>query len=458
MTTPSTCSSRLTLLSARACDVVPPSAAENKPPPVELTPTQTAMLEGDEGVGVAMAMRVILATCRSLGATSLIEIESCHVDSCLYHGQVSLDFARRLADGAARVRVPTTLNVGSVDLLHPANVLRRNREEVKVYEDGRTLMDTYVELGCIPSWTCAPYQLPARPTLGAHIAWAESNAIVFANSVLGARTERYGDFIDICSAVTGLAPYAGLHTDQGRLAQVVFDCRALPGAVLRNELFYPLLGYLVGDRTGQDTPVLVGLPPDVTEDQLKALGAAAASAGGVALFHVVGVTPEAPTLGAVLDSSAPHRVHVIDMRDLEGARAELTTRAAGRLDAVSLGTPHASLTEIRTLADLLGHTPAFHANVEVFVATGRYVLAEAATEGLVDIMERAGVRIVVDTCTYVTSILNAEVRTVMTNSAKWAHYAPANLGVDVAIGTLAECLDSAVLGKVTLRPLNTQSR
>ena len=163
-------------------------------------------------------------------------------------------------------------------------------------------MQAYVELGCQPTWTCAPYQLPARPALGTHVAWAESNAIVFANSVLGARTDRYGDFIDVCSAMTGLAPHAGLHTDQGRLASVVFDCTRLPEAVLRSELTYPLLGYLVGDRTGQHTPVLVGLPPGVTEDELKALGAAAASAGGVALFHVVGVTPEAPTLEAVLRS------------------------------------------------------------------------------------------------------------------------------------------------------------
>ena len=422
-----------------------------------LTRSQTGMLNGTDGDGVAMAMRVILATSRSLGATSLIEVESCHVDSCLYHGQVSLDFARALTAGGARVRVPTTLNVGSVDLLHPANILRRNPEEVRVFEDGQALMQAYVELGCQPTWTCAPYQLPARPTLGTHVAWAESNAIVFANSVLGARTERYGDFIDVCSAVTGLAPHAGLHTDQGRLASVVFDCTRLPEAVLRSELAYPLLGYLVGDRTGQHTPVLVGLPPGVTEDELKALGAAAASAGGVALFHAVGVTPEAPTLEAVLVPEGPREVHVLGVDDLESARRELTTRTEGRLDAVSLGTPHASLAEIRVLVDLLGANTTFHDGVQVFLSTGRQVLAQAAAEGLVDTLERAGVRIVVDTCTYVTSILTSDVRTVMTNSAKWAHYAPANLGVDVAIGTTQECVESAVRGRVTLRPLGSES-
>lgn len=411
------------------------------------------MLDGHEGAGVAMAMRILLATSRSLGATCLIEIESGHVDACLYHGQASLDFAHKLAAQGARVRVPTTLNVGSVDLLHPATVLRRNPEEVKVYEGGRALMDAYVSLGCTPTFTCAPYQLPGRPTFGSHIAWAESNAIVFANSVLGARTERYGDFIDICTAITGLAPYAGLHTDEGRTASVVFDCTGLTSGTLENELTYPLLGYLVGSLTGSGNPVILGLPADTPEERLKALGAAAASAGGVALFHAVGVTPEAPSLEAVLDPSGASAVHSITLAELEQARADLTTCASGRLDAVSVGTPHASMAELRTLARLVEHAPRFHDDVDVFVSTGRVTLAEAQAEGLVATLERAGVRIVVDTCTYITSVLSADVRTVMTNSAKWAHYAPANLGVDVAIGTIEECVASAVQGEVTLQPL-----
>ncbi len=405
-----------------------------------------------------MAMRVIVATGRSLGGSRLISINSCHVDSCLYHGQVSLDFARGLEARGARVRVPTTLNVGSVDLLHPAMVLRRNPEEVKVYEDGRALMAAYTALGCTPSWTCAPYQLPGRPSFGEHIAWAESNAVVFANSVLGARTERYGDFIDICSAVTGFAPYAGLHTDEGRLATVLFDCTGLTGATLDHELTYPLIGYLVGSWTDQgNNPVITGLPPDTPEDRLKALGAAAASAGGVALFHAVGVTPEAPTLEAVLHPSGPIAVHRLELRDLEAARAELTTRSTGKLDAVSVGTPHASIAEIRALAQLLKPAPRFHDEVEVFLSTGRRTLTDAKAEGLVEILERSGVRILVDTCTYVTSVLSAKVHTVMTNSAKWAHYAPANLGVDVAVGTLEECVESAVRGQVTLHPMSEVS-
>lgn len=143
------------------------------------------MLEGGQGPGVAMAMRVVVAVAGVRGATELVEISGAHVDSCLYHGRAGLDFATRLVELGASVRVPTTLNVGSLDLLHPATVLRRTAHEQEVSAGGRALMDAYVALGARPTWTCAPYQMDARPGLGEHVAWAESNAIAFANSVPG---------------------------------------------------------------------------------------------------------------------------------------------------------------------------------------------------------------------------------------------------------------------------------
>ena len=297
---------------------------------LHLTAEEEAMLGGQEGDGVALAMRVIVSLAGISEAPRLVEITSAHVDSCLYHGQVSLDFAHRLVDLGAKVRVPTTLNVGSLDLLHPELVRDRDLADA-----GRELMSAYVALGCTPSFTCAPYQLPNRPGLGEHVAWAESNAIVFANSVLGARTDRYGDFFDICAAITGRAPYAGLQTDEARRGTVVFDCRPL-GQFLESELAYPLLGHHVGSVVGAGIPVLLGIPADVSEDRLKALGAAAASAGGVALFHAVGVTPEAPTEVSGLP------VREVDLTTLREVRRSLSTFSSGELDAISVGTPHAS--------------------------------------------------------------------------------------------------------------------
>ena len=428
--------------------------AEPEPSRLRLTAEEESMLRGDEGAGVAMAMRVVTGLAEVRRAPRLVGVTSAHVDGCLYHGQVGLDFARRLHDLGARVRIPTTLNVGSVDLLHPDLVRDATPAEREVRTQGRALMDAYLALGARPTWTCAPYIVDSRPRLGEHVAWAESNAIAFANSVLGARTDRYGDFLDICAAITGRAPYAGLHTDAARRGQVVVDCTAIPERVLAGDLAGPLLGYVVGSRVGSRVPVFVGLPSTTSEDQLKALGAAAASSGGVAMFHVVGVTPEAPTVEAALgpDRSGDLETITLTTTDLRAARDELTTDAGERLDAVSIGTPHASVDEVAALAAHLADGPALASGVHVYISMGRSVLAEAERRGHIAALEAAGVQIVVDTCTYVTPILGADVRVAMTNSGKWAHYAPANLGVAVVLGSLAECVASARAGRVVLDP------
>lgn len=411
------------------------------------------MFRGDDGPGVAMAMRIVVGLAEVREAPRLVEVSSAHIDGCLYHGQVGLDFARRLLDLGARTRIPTTLNVGSMDLLHPDLVRSDTPEQQEVREQGRALMEAYVALGARPTWTCAPYLVDARPALGEHVAWAESNAIAFANSVLGARTDRYGDFLDICAAVTARAPYAGLHTDAARRGQVVVDCTAIPSPVLSGDLAGALLGYLVGVRVGTRVPVLVGMPPTTSEDQLKAFGAAAASSGGVAMFHVVGVTPEAPSLEAALGTADPDaavETILLTTDDLRAARAELTTAHGDDLDVVSVGTPHASIDEVEQLASLLAGGAPTSADVDVYLSLNRSVLAESERRGHVATLESAGVRIVVDTCTYVTPILRGDARVAMTNSGKWAHYAPANLGIDVVVGSLAECVASARAGRVVL--------
>lgn len=404
------------------------------------------MLGSQDGDGVALAMRVIVSLARIEAAPRLVEITSAHVDSCLYHGQVSLDFAHKLVDLGAKVRVPTTLNVGSMDLLHPGLIRTATDAEREAALRGRELMSAYVDLGCTPTWTCAPYQLPNRPGLGEHIAWAESNAIVFANSVLGARTDRYGDFLDICAAITGRAPYSGLQTIDARRGTVVFDCRPLGERFLRSDLAYPLLGHHVGSVVGSEIPVLVGIPEDVSEDRLKAFGAAAASAGGVALFHAVGVTPEAPT--GPLDELPTYDV---DLETMRVTRSKLSTFSSGGLDAVSVGTPHASYAECEELARLVHDGPPLE--VAFYLSTGRATRARAEETGVLRTLESAGVTVVVDTCTYVTSILSPAWKNVMTNSGKWAHYAPGNINVDVVLGSLEECVASARLGQVVIHEL-----
>jgi predicted aconitase len=390
-------------------------------------------------------MRLVVRAAGVLEAERLIPIRGAHVDSCLYHGQASLDFVDRLVEGGAQVRVPTTLNVGAVDLLHPD--LWQGDPELA--ERGRRLMERYRSLGCRPTFTCAPYQLPgSRPGLGDQVAWGESNAIVFANSVLGARTNRYGDFLDVAAAIVGLVPDAGLHRTEERRARLVIRLAAdVPTRLLGDDGLYPVLGIVVGRIAGGRVAVLDGLRPNVSEDRLKALGAAAASSGAVALLHVAGSTPEAPTLADALQGSAPKEEHIVEMATLRAARAELGGEGKGRIVAVSLGTPHASASELGRIAALLdGQRVAV--GVELLISTARDTLAEAETSGLAGRLRAAGAELLVDTCSYITPILRSPHGPVMSDSGKWAYYAPANIGAQVVLGTLAECVASAVAGHV----------
>jgi predicted aconitase len=412
---------------------------------VRLSDRDQALLAGAAGPASQLAMRIVVELARLADAAELIDVASAHIDGCLYHGQAELDFAERLLRDGAAVRVPTTLNVASLDLLHPD----RFRGDPETAGAARRLMDAYVAMGCRPTWTCAPYQLPERPGFGEHVAWAESNAIVFANSVLGARTDRYGDFIDICAAVTGRVPNAGLHQSDRRRGQLVFDVHGLPDPLLDQELLYPLLGHLVGARSGKLVPVVDGLPAGVDEDRLKALGAAAASSGEVGLVHVVGSTPEAPTLAEALQHRGPVERVEITPAMVRAARDQLTTAGTSqdRLVGVNVGTPHFSVAEFGQLVTLLAGR-SIHPGVECYASTSRHVLARIEALGWLASLETAGVRLVVDTCTYVTSILEDTAGVVMTSSAKWAWYAPGNLGVRVVLGSLRECVESAVEGRV----------
>jgi predicted aconitase len=412
---------------------------------VRLSDADRAMLAGTEGAASQLAVRVIVKMAELAGAAELIDIASAHVDGCLFHGYAGLDFAERLVGGGAAVRVPTTLNVSSLDLLHP----HRYRGDPETARAARRLMDAYVAMGCRETWTCAPYQLPERPAFGEHVAWAESNAIVFVNSVLGARTGRYGDFVDVCAAITGRVPNAGLHLTERRRGQVVFDVHGLPGRLLDEDAVYPLLGHVVGAESGSMVPLVDGLAPGVGDDRLKAVGAAAASSGRVALVHVVGSTPEAPTLADALQRRDPLRVVEVTPAMIRAARDALTTteQAEGRLAGVNVGTPHFSVEAFGELVALLDGRRV-HPEVEFYANTGRHTLARIEEPGWLAALEAAGVRLVVDTCTYVTPILRDTAGLVMTNSAKWAWYAPGNLGVQVAFGSLRECVDSAVEGRV----------
>lgn len=409
---------------------------------VELSAGDRDMLAGTAGGAAQFAMRILLRFAEAMGARKLIDITSAHIDGCLYHGQVSLDFVERCVELGGRVKVPTTLNVGSMDLIHPELF----RGGAKLATAGTRLMKAHEELGCFSTFTCAPYQTLFRPRLGDQICWAESNAIVFANSVIGARTNRYGDFLDLAGALTGRAPYYGLHITENRRARVVFEIVERPRGWDDTERMAIAAGAIVGAQAGNDIAAIVGLPDETTEDDLKGLGATSASTGGVAMFHAVGLTPEAPTLDAALQGGKPDRMVRVTAADLVAALGRLSTvRGDAPLAAVSLGTPHFSPAEFAKLMPLISATPP---RIPVYVNTSRSTLEAIAAKGWDKVLEALGVTLVVDTCTYVTSVMKEQAGTVMTNSGKWAWYAPGNLGIDVAFGSLGECVASAAAGRV----------
>jgi predicted aconitase len=410
-----------------------------------LTKRDRAFLEGAEGEGTRLAMTIVSRMADVMGAPGLLDISAAHIDSSLYQGPATLEFAERLVDGGARVRVPATLNVAGVD---PAGW--RDWDVPEEWADpARRQMDAYERMGCSPTWTCAPYQTEDRPAFGAQVAWGESSAIVFANSVLGARTERYPDLMDICCAITGRVPAAGLHLEENRGGDLLVDLSRIPDDLGRDPAFFPVLGHWVGSRAGARIPVLDGLDVEPTEDDLKALGAAMASAGAVALFHWIGVTPEAPDLETAFHGAAPATAIRATRAELRAARADLGggLEAGDGLDLVVLGSPHFSLAEFEALSGLVSGRPK-HDGVRVLITTGRAVRDLASRAGHLAAIEDFGAELTVDTCILVSPMLPAEITRLMTNSAKYAYYAPGLLERAVAFGSLVDCVESAVAGRV----------
>ncbi len=388
-----------------------------------------------------MAMRIVAETARLMGAGRLIPIESAHIDGALYHGDSGTLFAERLVAGGATTAVRATLNVGAIDLTGCS----LNRLPAHELEMARRMMTAYQKLGCEPTWTCAPYQAGHRPAFGSQVASGESNAVVFCNSELGARTNRYGDFLDIACAISGRAPDYGLHRNENRRATVVVDVANVDRAFLSSDLAWPVLGNLYGRLIGDAVGVLTGLTFRPAEDMLKAFGATAASTGSVGLFHVAGATPEAPDEATALQHMPAAERIVVTNEMLRDAQGRLSTAdRADRIDAVAVGSPHLSVDEFDRLRQLLnGRTLA----VPLYACTGRHVLRLLEQEGHVKALESIGVTIVADTCVVVTPILPEKPGAIlMTNSGKFAHYAPSMTGYSVLYGSMADCVESAIRG------------
>lgn len=412
------------------------------PEGLALTAGDHELLDGQHGKAAQAAMQIVLRMAALQGAKDLLDIAQAHIDGCIYTGPASLRFARQLADWGGKVKVPTTLNSISVD--H-----RRWRElgvDKAFGEPAAALGDAYMEMGAQMSYTCAPYLLDSKPSLGEQVVWAESNAVVYANSVLGARTLKYPDYLDICIALTGRAPNVGSHRDEGRLATLRIDVE-LPAD--HDESIFLLLGYHIGELCGSRIPVVDGLQPLAPDsDALKAFGAAFATTSAAPMFHIAGVTPEAPDVTTALGGKAPQQHLRVTPTDLIASWRELDHAAEPSVQLVSLGNPHFSASECAELARLVAGRRK-HPGVALVVALGRAVQEKARAAGDVKVLEDFGAQLLNDTCWCMIGepVIPPDCTTLITNSAKYAHYGPGLAGRQVHFGSLAACVEAACSGR-----------
>ncbi|MFO1171619.1 MAG: aconitase X [Hyphomicrobiaceae bacterium] len=408
---------------------------------VSLSSRDRRFLAGDFGEAGRVAMRIVIEAAQLEGATELIDIDMAHIDGCFYQGPGSLAFATKLADMGGAVQVPSTMNAICVD----RRQWRQQGVPASMGTPSDALAEAYVRMGVQPTYTCAPYLLSPRPKAGQQIGWAESNAVVFANAVLGARTMKYPDYLDICLALTGRAPNADCHLDAPRLATLRID---VPVKGPLDDAYYATLGYHLGKIATNEIPVLCGLENSgATDDDLKAFGAAFATTSAAPMFHVAGVTPEAPTVAAAIDATRPLRHIVVTVEELAETWRELNSAATAEVGLVALGNPHFSLTECEALAKLCqGRTKA--PGVALIVTLGREVYEAAKARGAVAEIERFGGSFVNDTCWCLIAepVIPPGNGNIMTSSGKYAHYGTAAVGRGFHLRSLAECVDAACKG------------
>ncbi|WP_138263837.1 aconitase X [[Clostridium] hylemonae] len=412
---------------------------------MQLTEYEQEMLDGRYGEGMQAAIDILVKMGGLYGAERFLPVKNAHIDAAAYTTiwDAGTEFVEFLADKGAKVSVPTTINPMSMDT-------RRWREQYTseaFAEKCERLRKAYMKLGVNPTWTCAPYQCTNVPVFGENVSWSESNAVNYVNSVVGARTERLPDLVDVCCAVAGRVPEYGLYLEENRAGEILFTLKGFDGSAFRDTVDYAVLGYLVGETAVNRVPVVLGLPESTMPDQLKAFSAAAASGGATSLFHAVGLTPEAPTLEAAFHGKTTYETVEITPAEVAQMRARLNTGDTEKVDMVLMGCPHLSFQEIKEIACGI-EGKKVHEGTEFWIQTSHPIYELASLAGYVEVIEKAGAMLVRDTC-----LMEMEYNGVwrgkhfVTNSGKAAQYAPAINGVKITMADMAGCVEAAVTGK-----------
>ncbi|QQX89558.1 aconitase X catalytic domain-containing protein (plasmid) [Cupriavidus necator] len=408
-----------------------------------LTEEETQMLNGEKGPAVRKAMEILVALGESFGAARLVPVNNVHMagSSVLVAEEAGTRFVEDIRKQGGNFITRVTTNPTAVDPTQWKDIGIPESDAVLQTR----LTDAYAGMGANTCNTCIPYLVGNSPRFGEHMAWGESSAVVFANSVCGARTNREGGPSGLASALTGRTPEYGFHLKENRYGKFLIKVEV----PLNDMTDFGTLGYFAGKIAGQDTPVFTGVPATPTLEELKALSAALAASGAVSMFHAVGVTPEAPKLEEAFGGREPEKVLVFGQAEKEQAEAALNKEPSDHVDWILVGCPNASVQEIREVAELL-EGKKVHKDITLWVTTAGAMYAMAERMGYIKTIEDAGGVVVRETCPFLArSRVIAPTKgykTLTTNSAKMAFYAPGQFGLPTHYGNLQRVMKAAIAG------------
>jgi predicted aconitase len=396
---------------------------------MKLTLEEQEMLDGKHGRAAQKSMEILTTLGEIFEAESMVDVYGVQIAGVSYDnlGEAGLEFLSEMAEDG-KVRVLTTLN--------PAGMDRENWQALGIDEEfaqnQNRAIDAFAKMGIITTCSCTPYLIGNSPHYGQHIAWAESSAVCYSNSVIGARTNREGGPSALASAITGKTPKYGYHLDENRHGEVLFKINA----TVKGTDEFGVLGKIIGDKLvelGKKIPYIEGIP-EATIEELKSFCASVATYGGTALFHMERITPEYNNYPKPVDISFE-----ISQSDLNKTRSELIDDDL-EIDFVSIGCPHASIYEIERIAYLLKGKKV---KKEFWITTARPTKRIADEAGYSEIIEEAGAKFAADTCCVVAPI-KGRFKGIMVDSAKACYYGRAKNQFKVKIGPIEECVEEAI--------------
>lgn len=398
-----------------------------------LTQMQQDMLNGKYGEGVAYAMKIQVAIGESFDAPRMVPITRAHV--ALSNQQADLWFAEKLLAGGAKCRIAPTVNPGFC----LSYFTEHNMVDPEYAELMQRTHNAYKGLGAILSYNCTPYVATNVPNFGEIVAFSESSATPYVNSVWGARSNREGANSALCAAITGFVPEYGLLLDENRKGDILVEVQA----DMKSDFQYHLLGYM-GKKIGEGIPVFTGLPKHIGPEALTNLGAQLNTSGAYGMYHIVGFTPEAPTLEAAFGGKEPKRHIIITNEDLDAILEEISLPGNREIDFAMFGCPHFTVNQAKYIADRIKGKKL---KKEMWILVSSHVKEMSDRMGITEVLEAAGAAIVPDTCPDQPCWRHLNGKVGVTESPKCAYY-PKRRGMNFIIRDLDTCIDAALTGEV----------